>query len=125
MLVIEEVKLTTPVEFSQKTKSCGLNCCMTGFGLTVIVYVPGWLPAQLCPFKLIVGVMVTVAVIGAAPEFMAVKLGMVLAVPEVGVNPIALLLTDQLNVAGLTVELKALAATIPCVQMVTLDKFCI
>jgi hypothetical protein len=70
-------------------------------------------------------VTVTVAVIGAALEFIAAKLGMVLAVPEVGVKPMVLLLIDQLYVAGLIVALKVLAATVPCEHMVTLDKFCI
>jgi len=72
-----------------------------------------------------VGVTVTVAVIGAVPLFIAVKLGIVLVVPEVGVRPIVLLLIDQENVAGLTVELNVLAATTPCLQTVMFDKFCI
>jgi hypothetical protein len=41
-------------------------------------------------------VILTVAVIGVVPVLIAVKLGMVLAVPVVGLKPIVLLLMDQL-----------------------------
>jgi hypothetical protein len=90
-----------------------------------MVYVPAWLPAQLKPLRLIVGVTVTVAVIGAVPLLTAVKLGIVFVVPVVGLRPILVLFTLQLKVAGLTVELKALLATVPCVQTVRLLRFCI
>jgi hypothetical protein len=66
-----------------------------GLGFTVMVYVPTG-PVHACPFRLIDGVILTVAVIGVVPVLIAVKLGMVLDVPEVGVSPIVLLLTDQL-----------------------------
>jgi len=93
---MEEEKLTVLFGlFSQKTKSCGLYAGITGFGFTVMVYVPTW-PVHAWLFKLIDGVMLTVAVIGVVPVLIAVKLGIVLVVPVVGVRPIVLLLTDQL-----------------------------
>ena len=69
--------------------------------------------------------MLIVAVNGVVPVLIAVKLGMVLVVPEVGVRPTVLLFMDQLYVEELTVELKMLAEITLCGQTVTLVKFCI
>ena len=88
-------KGTKPVAFSQKTYKSGLNCCITGLGLTVIVKALVGLPAQTKLPEVYVGVMFTVAVNGAVPLLTVVKLGIVLVLPVVGVSPTLEPVTDQ------------------------------
>ena len=78
---------TKPVVFSQKTYNSGLNACITGLGLTVIVKALVGFPAQTKLPVVYVGVMFTVAVNGAVPLLTVVKLGIVLVLPAVGVSP--------------------------------------